>query len=380
MDSSRASARRSLFALGLVVGGYALKTVLASRARLDFAGKGVLITGGSRGLGLELARLFVRHGAKVAILARDGDELGRARDELMQIAPNADVLSLVCDIQSDQAVQDAVARGARRFGSLDVLVNNAGIIQVGPLEHMTLQDFDDALSINLRGAIVTTLAAIPHLKTAALNNAGRGGARIINITSFGGMVAVPHMAPYATAKFGFVGFSDAIRAELYKDGVRVMTVSPGTMRTGSHIHAFFKGQQDKEYAAFAATASAPVFTMNSEPAARAIFEASQRGDDELVLPVVTRLMVTGAHWFPNVTAVVTKLIARAMPGPTDKSGDTLKRGSESHREIPKILSQRADEASQLNNETASAQAHDSTPELDPSQNGAPHLAWRNGHA
>ena len=351
--NGRSNVRTTLLALGLVAGSYALKTYLAARARLEFSGKSVVITGGSRGLGLELARLFVADGAKVALLARDGAELGRAREELLHIAPHAEVLSVVCDVTSEDAVHSAIERVVSRFDTLDALVNVAGIIQVGPLEHMSLHDFDEAININLRGPLITTLASLPHLKRAARANVGHGGARIVNIASIGGIVALPHMAPYATSKFGLVGFSNATRAELAKDGVRVLTVCPSTIRTGSHVHAMFKGDHEKEYTAFAAAAEAPLVTMNASAAAREIYEAAKRGDDEL-LPGVARFAAAGAHWFPGVTSVASKLIARVMPSATDASGDELKTGAQSRSATPPVLTHNSDKASARNNEGETA--------------------------
>src|SRR5437762_3223015 len=150
-------------------------------ARSFYRGKVVLITGGSRGLGLILARELARRGARLAICARDAAELERARKELA--ARGANVLTLQCDVGNEAQVRAMVGETVRRFGRLDVLINNAGIIQVAPLASMRVIDFREAMETNFFGVLHATLAALPHL-----SRGGRG--RVINICSIGGAVAV----------------------------------------------------------------------------------------------------------------------------------------------------------------------------------------------
>ena len=206
---------------------------LRSRATYDFRGKSVLITGGSRGLGLVLAREFAAEGARLTIVARDRVELEQARADLA--ARGAEVLAFACDVRDQADVQSAIERVVARYGSIDVLINNAGVIQAGPVEHMQVADFEDALNTHLWGPLYTMLAATPYMRR-------QGGGRIVNIASIGGKVAVPHLVPYTTSKFALVGLSDGMRAELARDNIIVTTVCPGLMRTGSHLNALFKGQ------------------------------------------------------------------------------------------------------------------------------------------
>ena len=188
---------------------------------MDFQGKSVLITGGSRGLGLLLARRFATAGARLTIVAREPAELDLARRELTALA-GARVLALPADVGNREDMEWAVERAAERFGRLDVVVNNAGIIQVGPLEHMTVEDFENAMAVHFWGPLYTTLAALPHLRQ-------QGGGRIVNIASVGGKIAVPHLVPYSASKFALVGLSNGLQAELAKEGIRVTTVCPGLM-------------------------------------------------------------------------------------------------------------------------------------------------------
>jgi NAD(P)-dependent dehydrogenase (short-subunit alcohol dehydrogenase family) len=197
-----------------------------------------LVTGGSRGLGLLIARQLAARGFRLVICARDAAELAEAESDLA--GRGADVFAVRCDVadrgQVDQMVQSAVDR----FGRLDVLVNNAGIIEVAPVAAMTVEDFADAHAVMFWGTLYPTLAALPHLREQ------RHG-RIINITSIGGKISAPHLLPYNCAKFAAVGFSEGLRAELSGTGVTVTTVVPGLMRTGSHLRAHFKGQRRREF-------------------------------------------------------------------------------------------------------------------------------------
>src|SRR5437763_6066124 len=104
---------------------------------------------------------------------------------------------------------------AKRFGRIDVLVNNAGIIQVGPVENMTITDFENAMAVMFWGPVYATLATLPYMRQ-------HGDGRIVNITSIGGKVSVPHLVPYSCAKFAAVALSEGLRAELASTGIRVV--------------------------------------------------------------------------------------------------------------------------------------------------------------
>src|SRR5207302_995684 len=141
-----------------------------------------------------------------------------------------------------------------RFGRLHVLINNAGVIQVGPMEEMTLADYEDTMQTHFWAPLFTTLSVLPALRR-------QGEGRIVNISSIGGKIAVPHLLPYSASKFALTGFSEGLRAELLKDGIYVTTVCPGLMRTGSPRNADFKGQHRAEYAWFSISDSLPFFSM-----------------------------------------------------------------------------------------------------------------------
>ncbi|MGY1712004.1 SDR family NAD(P)-dependent oxidoreductase [Geodermatophilus sp. SYSU D00758] len=270
---------------------------------MELTGRVALVTGGSRGLGLALARELLRQGCRVSICARDPEELERARAELAR--DGGEVLALPCDVARREQVEELVATTVDRFGRLDVLVTNAGVIQVGPLPTMRVEDFEDALGTMFWGTVLPTLAALPHLRET------RG--RVVTITSIGGKVAAPHLLPYAAAKFAAVGFSEGLTAELAREGIRVTTVVPGLMRTGSPRNAFFKGRAAREFAWFTLADSIPGLAMSAERAARRIVTAARRGRAEVVLTAPAVLAVRVHGLAPATTVRVLGLVNRLLP-------------------------------------------------------------------
>src|SRR5919197_1890437 len=246
--------QQTAFAAGALTVGAALITrgLRASR-RISFKDRAVLITGGSRGLGLQLARQFGLEGARVLLAARDQAELDRARDDLRERGIEASTFA--CDLTDRAQAERLVDQVVQRYGTIDVLVNNAGIIQVGPLEHMRPSDFEEAMAVHFWGPLHTILAAIPHMRR-------HGGGRIVNIASIGGRVGVPHLVPYCASKFALAGLSDGLHAELARENIIVTPVCPGLMRTGSAVNALFKGKHPHEYAWFAISDSLPLASVS----------------------------------------------------------------------------------------------------------------------
>jgi NAD(P)-dependent dehydrogenase (short-subunit alcohol dehydrogenase family) len=311
------------------------------RYAIDFAGRGVVITGGSRGLGLVLARQLAQEGARLCLLARDGAELERARSELSDLT---DVVAIPCDIRKEADVRAAIATILERWTSVDVLINNAGVIQVGPLEHMTIEDFDNAMAAHFWGPLYLMMAVVPSMRR-------RGFGRIVNISSIGGRVAVPHMAPYCASKFALVGLSDSVRAELNQYGIAVTTVTPGLMRTGSPMNADIKGKHEAEYAWFAIADAVPGVSTSAQHAARQIIDACRHGDAELTITLPAQLAVALNNVVPTVMAAAMALVNRLLPSPTDASGDQLRRGRESEsRWAPSLATTLSDRAAVANNE------------------------------
>jgi NAD(P)-dependent dehydrogenase (short-subunit alcohol dehydrogenase family) len=313
----------------------------------DFEGKTVLITGGSRGLGLVLARGFAAEGARVAICARDPRELERARADLT--ARGADVFAFPCDVTDRAQVKETVEVVTRHFGRVDVLVNNAGVIQVGPVEEMTLEDYEQAMAVHFWGPLYATLAVLPQMRA-------RREGRIVNVSSIGGKIGVPHLVPYSASKFALAGLSDGLRAELSKDGVVVTSVFPGLMRTGSPRNASFKGQHRAEYAWFAISDSLPVSSIGAERAAAQIIDACRRGRAELVITTQAQLAVKFRALFPEATADVLGVVGRLLPGPGG-IGRARVKGKESESALaPSVLTTLTEWAALRNNEVPEAKA------------------------
>ncbi|HEX8351823.1 MAG TPA: SDR family NAD(P)-dependent oxidoreductase [Pyrinomonadaceae bacterium] len=321
----------------------AARAVYRRLSEYDFAGKTVLITGGSRGLGLVLARGFAAEGANVAVCARDPRELERARTDLA--ARGANVFAFPCDVTDRAQVRETVDVVTRHFGRVDVLVNNAGVIQVGPLETMTLEDFEQAMAVHFWGPLYATLAVLPQMRA-------RGEGRVVNVSSIGGKLGVPHLVPYSASKFALAGLSDGLRAELSKDGVVVTSVFPGLMRTGSPRNATFKGQHRAEYAWFAISDSLPVSSINAERAASQIIDACRRGRAELVITTQAQAAVKFRALFPEATADLLGVVNRLLPGPGG-IGRRRAKGKESESALaPSVLTTLTEWAARRNNEVA----------------------------
>jgi short-subunit dehydrogenase len=242
--------------------------------RFDFRGKVVLITGGGRGLGLQLAREAAKRGARIALVARAQDELDRAAAGLR--ANGTVCVTATCDVRDGESVAAAFSTVESELGAIDVLVNDAGVIEVGPIDALTFHDYEDAFQTNVLGAI----RAVEQVRVSMQ---ARGSGRIVNIASIGGKIPVPHLLPYCASKFAFVGYSECLRTELARYGIVVTTVIPGLMRTGSPPNATFAGQPEKEYTLFAPGDSLPFTSVSVQSAARAILDGCERGDVETVV-------------------------------------------------------------------------------------------------
>ncbi len=266
--------------IGGAIAGVAFTRALLQKPKpMSMAGKVVVITGGSRGLGLAMATEFGRAGARLVLAARDAGELGRARDFLLErgaISSVDAVLPVECDLKQAAECEKLIREATERFGRVDVLINNAGVIHVGPVEKQLLEAYRDAMESNFFAALQTTYAVLPQMLQ-------RQEGAIVNITSIGGKIPVPHLAPYVASKFAAVGFSETLHAELRSKGIRVTTVCPGLMRTGSYPNAIVVGELEKEYRWFSLGASLPGVAHSSQGAARKIFQAVVEGRTEITI-------------------------------------------------------------------------------------------------
>lgn len=299
--------QRNLLLLAAGAGAYfGLRAAVRAARAIDLRGRVVLITGGSRGLGLVMAREFARRGARLALSARNPDELQQAVGELT--GRGAEVIGIPCDVTHRDEVTRMVGSVRHHFGRIEVLVNNAGVIEVGPVEVMTVADYEEAMRTHFWGPLYTTMAVLPEMRQ-------RRAGRILNITSIGGKVSVPHLLPYSASKFALVGFSEGLRAELAKDGVAVTTAVPGLMRTGSPRHALFKGRHREEYAWFSIGDSVPGASMSARRAARRLVDAVRFGEAEVVLSLPAKAAVVFHGLFPGLTSDLMGVVNRTLPGP-----------------------------------------------------------------
>jgi NAD(P)-dependent dehydrogenase (short-subunit alcohol dehydrogenase family) len=294
--------------------GLGAAALLGGRRPALLSGRVALITGGSRGLGLQLAREFGRRGAAVVICARDRDELDRAVADLEERGVR--VRGVRCDIRDPECAESLIEEATAAFGHLDFVVNNAGIIQVGPQETLSESHFRDAME--------TMFWAPLRISRAAIGPLERTRGSLVTITSIGGHLSVPHLLPYSCAKFAEVGLSEGLGAELARRGVRVTTVVPGLMRTGSHKAAVFSGDPEHEYTWFSLAAGLPLVSVSGERAARRIVEAAARGHSYLVLTPLARAAIAARGLCPPLVQGAMRVMDRVLPNP-DPGGHVERR-------------------------------------------------------
>jgi short-subunit dehydrogenase len=272
----------------------------------SYHGKSVVITGGSRGLGFALATELVKEGANVTLLARDRTELLRAKNYLQNNFAGAKVQAFVCDVNEENHIQEAFRRILFRYGTIDVLINNAGSVAAGPFEAMNIEDFNAQMKIHFYAPLKAIQNVLPIFKK-------KGSGKIVNIASIGGKVPVPHMSSYCASKFALAGLSQTLSAELAKDKIQVTTIYPGLMRTGSPIQGVFKGDSEKEYSWFAIFDNTPGLTVSASNAAKQILNAVRAGETELIISTPAK---TGAMFyanFPQIFTALTSIANRFLP-------------------------------------------------------------------
>ncbi len=262
----------------------------------------IVITGSSRGLGFAIASRFAERPVRLVLAARNLDELQQAQQSLLSKHPHLrpeDIHLVAADLAKPENCQRLIEESFTRFGRIDVLVNNAGIIHVGPLEAMTTEIFEHTMRINFLAAMQTTWAALPRLLAQTPAAGWRNRAAIVNISSIGGKMAVPHMLPYTGPKFALTGFSEGLYAEVKGKGIHVLTVCPGLMRTGGEDHAIFHGNIEAEQAWFKLSAKTPGMSTTPEHAARKIFDALAESRSEVTIEWKAYLAARFAGLFPG---------------------------------------------------------------------------------
>jgi NAD(P)-dependent dehydrogenase (short-subunit alcohol dehydrogenase family) len=334
--------RKNLVLLGgLGIAAYLAYRVYKTKHLYSFRDKTVLITGGTRGLGLLMARRLAAEGAKLVVCARDHEEVHRAFHELADRGTR--VIALTCDLRDPGQVRVMVQKARERLGAIDVLINNAGIISVGPVETMTLADFQDNLATNFFSAVHTIIQVLPEMRA-------RGQGRIVNVSSIGGKVGVPHLLPYCASKFALTGLSEGLRSEAAKDGVVVTTVCPGLMRTGSPRNALFKGHHRVEHALFTLMDAFPGVSMNADSAAKRIIEACRYGEAEVVLSFPAKAAVLLHDLFPGLATDLNALINRLLPRGGGIGTHAVPGYASESKVAPSVLTALSDRAAEENNE------------------------------
>lgn len=310
---------------GLLWGARAL---LRARRRISLEGRVVVITGGSTGLGLVMARQAAAEGALLVLAARHAEELDAAARELKEEGAS-EVLGVPTDVSVAEDVNALIQLVLERFGRVDILVNNAGTIIVGPVEAMTLEDYHHVMGTNFWGAVHTTLAVMPAMRR-------QGFGRIANIGSLGAKLPAPHMLPYTASKFALAGFSEGLRAELARDNILVSAIHPGLIHSGGHAHALFKGDKEAEYAWFSTSDVMPGLALSPEYVASRAWETIKVGDPELVVGWNAKLPMAFHHLFPDWFAESMALVDRMLPASV-RLDEPASRGEELTGPLPSRL-------------------------------------------
>lgn len=323
MRDPLATSRSARTAAGLLTGA-ALLFLWSQRSRPTvWQGRVAIVTGGARGLGFALARELARAGATVWIVSRSADQLARAAARLNGLG--GEVVPHAADITDRDEVAGLVDAVTRRHGRLDLLVNNAGVISAMPFDNARLEDFATSLATHFWGPLHLIRAALPWLRQA-------GPGHVVNVSSIGGRVGVPHLAPYCAGKFALSGLSQALRAELAAANVVVTLATPGLMRTGSVGRVKVRGPHVAEARWFAAMAATPLTSMNATRAAREILDAARHGRATVTpgwqAQALAALNGAAPETTANLMAAVTAhVLPAATPGPSpERSVDTLDLG------------------------------------------------------
>lgn len=296
-------ARKTLLWAGPAVAGVLMaRSAWTHLRKKRHRGSVVLITGGNRGLGRELARQYLGAGATVIILGRDEEALAAAETELSELG---DVIALRADITRAEQIADVTAEIERRFGRLDGLINNAGLVLGGPLRSTSAQDYDRLLQTNLYGTCRMTEAALPLL---------RGGKNpwIINISSAAGKLTVPYLVAYGASKAALARYSEGLMMQLAGEGIQVLTVYPSFIHTGVWDHAPVKDSKIPLRRAYNAISAIPFIAMSTPGAARRIIGAQSRGELKIVIPLSAEIFVRLVYLMPKLSARLAQGVARRL--------------------------------------------------------------------
>lgn len=203
--------------------------------KMHFIGKVILITGASSGIGAACAKYFAKKGALLSLVGRNADKFEKVNDEIQKCGVEMEPLIILADVTVD--AERIMNETIDKYGHLDILINNAGVLIPGTFESMTMDDYDTMMATNVRGVVSLTQLAIPHLIETKGN--------IVNVSSISGIIPTEQYFAYACSKAGLDHFTRCLAIELAEKGVRVNSINPGFIDTESHL----TGRNEDEYAA-----------------------------------------------------------------------------------------------------------------------------------
>lgn len=255
----------------------------------------VLITGASEGIGRASAFAFAKQGYRLALASRQEDSLRQTALELEQQL-NADVFIVPTDVTLPEQVTHLVSQVLERYGDLHILLNNAGICMSGPFVETTLDHWQQVLAVNLWGYIHTIQSVLPHFLA-------KKKGQIINVGSFGGKMPLPEMSAYCASKYAVAGLTESLRLELRPQGIEVIGIHPGVVRSSFLNRAIFVGQSHESQARVEGSLDS-LLSNSCEEVAEAIVDASIHHKTDVVVGM--------AYWATQAYHVFPDLLTAAL--------------------------------------------------------------------
>ena len=275
-------------------------------ARDYFSLKTVVITGGSSGIGLSLSEKLAAHEAKLVLVARRANVLDEAKEKILRNHPRASVTTLPLDISDESAVTSAMGALVEKT-PVDMLVNNAGVVMPGRFLELPTSEFRQMMDINYFGMIHMCKAVLPHMSA-------RSTGHVVNVSSLAGVMGIYGYTAYAASKFAVVGFSQALRGEMWPHGVKVSVCLPPD--TDTPQLAFENQHKPAETKAIAGT----VKTLPAEAVANAMIAGMVKGQFEIYPDLASRMVAMGQGALPAVARWVCDAAQRkATQGDTRRS-------------------------------------------------------------
>ena len=252
-----------------------------------------IITGGSQGIGKETALLFARKGYDLVLTARQAETLEATAAEVRAVGTK--VLAVTCDVSQEAEVNNLISKALEYFGSIDVLINNAGGCMTGPIENTSLDDWHRVMDVNVWGYIHTIHALLPHFLV-------RSAGTIINVGSIGGKLPLPEMTVYCASKYAITGLTETLRLELKPKGIHVGAVHPSATNSNFMERAQFRGSSEQEAEkrrnSMASFLESPAAS-KPEDVANAVWDAVKHQKDEVVVGSGS-IMSAAYKFFPGL--------------------------------------------------------------------------------